>query len=63
MAYIKSVIDQNLEGVAEKLSMPHPLEFQNQNGLAGSIFELHPQNFVKIYIYWISTNDSKTIFC
>ena len=27
--YKKSIIDQNLEGVAEKLSLPHPLEFQN----------------------------------
>ena len=29
MAYKKSIIDQNLEGVAEKLSLPRPLEFQN----------------------------------
>ena len=28
-AYKKSIIDQNLEGVAEKLSLPRPLEFQN----------------------------------
>ena len=29
MAYKKSIIDQNLEGVAEKLSLPRPLEFLN----------------------------------
>ena len=32
-------------------------------GIAGSIFELHPPNFVKIHIFWIPTNDSKHIFC
>ena len=29
MAYKKSIIDQSLEGMAEKLSLPHHLEFQN----------------------------------
>ena len=29
MAYKKFIIDQDLEGVAEKLSLPRPLEFQN----------------------------------
>ena len=39
------------------------LNFKIKMGVAGSIFELHPPNFVKIHIFWISTNDSKTIFC
>ena len=39
------------------------LNFKIKMGIAGSIFELHPPNFVKIHIFWISTNDSKTIFC
>ena len=29
MAYKKFINDQNLEGVAEELSLPRPLEFQN----------------------------------
>ena len=33
------IVDQNLEGVAEKLSLPCPLEFQNKIGVAGFIFE------------------------
>ena len=39
------------------------LNFKIEMGLAGSIFELHPSNFVKIHIFWIPTNDRKTIFC
>ena len=39
------------------------LNFKIKMGVVGSIFELHPPNFVKIHIFWISTNDSKTIFC
>ena len=39
------------------------LNFKIKMGVAGSTFELHPPNFVKIHIFWISTNDSKTIFC
>ena len=29
MTYIRSIIDHNLEGVAENLSLPHPFEVQN----------------------------------
>ena len=32
MAYKKSIIDQNLEGVAEKLSLPYSFEVQIWNG-------------------------------
>ena len=39
------------------------LNFKIKMVLAGSVFELHPGNFVKIHIFQISTNDSKTIFC
>ena len=39
------------------------LNFKIKMGIAGSIFELHPPNFVKIHIFWIPTNDIKTIFC
>ena len=39
------------------------LNFKIKMGVAGSIFELHPPNFVKMHIFWISTNDTKTIFC
>ena len=39
------------------------LNFEIKMDLAGSIFELQPPNFVKIHIFWISTNDSNTIFC
>ena len=39
------------------------LNFKIEMGVAGSIFELNPSNFVTIHIFWISTDDSKTIFC
>ena len=35
MTYIRSIIDHNLEGVAENLSLPHPFEVQNWNGRIG----------------------------
>ena len=39
------------------------LNFKIKMGVASSIFELHPPNFVKMHIFWISTNDINTIFC
>ena len=51
MAYKKSIIDQNLEGVAEKLSLPHPLEFQNWNGCSGLNFWAISSKFVTIHTF------------
>ena len=37
-------------------------EWDPEMGIAGSIFEPHPLNFGKSYIFWRSTNDITTIF-
>ena len=41
----------------------HALEnFKIEMGVAGTVFEPQSPNFVKIHIFWKSSNDSKTIF-
>ena len=51
------MLDQNLEGVPQKVRLPHPSEVQNKKGVAGLIFELGPWNFSQILIFWRSSNE------
>ena len=47
--YKRSMLDQNLKGLAQKLGLPRPSQVQIEMGVAGSIFELRPPNFVKMH--------------
>ena len=47
----KSMLDQTLEGVPQKLRLPRSSEFKIEKGVAGVIFEPRPLNFVQILIF------------
>ena len=55
--YKKYMLDQNLEGLAQKVMLPRPSEVQNWKGMAGLIFEPGPWNSVQILIFQRSSND------
>ena len=50
--YRKSISDQNIKGIPQKIGLPHPWEVQNWNGLGGRSFWATTFNFFWKFIFF-----------